>query len=137
MPKPEWGVKRSCLSCGARFYDLNRDPIVCPKCGAEFDISALAKPRRMKPEKAETPAPAATAPAPASESETANSGASEEELIDEGDGPVSESADTASVDGDEDLGDFDSGALLEDEEDDDDLEGFGEVNTEEDEDGTS
>ncbi len=32
MPKPEWGAKRACASCGARFYDLNRTPIVCPKC---------------------------------------------------------------------------------------------------------
>lgn len=60
MPKPEWGVKRSCLSCGARFYDLLRDPVICPKCGAEFDIATLSKPRRMKAEK---PAPAAAAAA--------------------------------------------------------------------------
>ena len=40
MPKPEWGVKRTCLSCGARFYDLMRDPIVCPKCEAVFDVTA-------------------------------------------------------------------------------------------------
>ena len=25
MAKPEWGSKRVCLSCGARFYDMNRD----------------------------------------------------------------------------------------------------------------
>ncbi|MGB0671459.1 MAG: TIGR02300 family protein, partial [Rhodospirillales bacterium] len=32
MAKPEWGTKRACQSCGARFYDLGRNPIVCPKC---------------------------------------------------------------------------------------------------------
>lgn len=32
MPKPEWGTKRACASCGARFYDLGKTPIVCPKC---------------------------------------------------------------------------------------------------------
>ncbi len=26
----EWGLKRTCLSCGARFYDLNNDPMTCP-----------------------------------------------------------------------------------------------------------
>ncbi len=35
MPKPELGLKRICVSCGARFYDLGRAPAVCPKCGTE------------------------------------------------------------------------------------------------------
>lgn len=36
MAKPEWGDKQSCESCGARFYDLGRKPIVCPKCDTEL-----------------------------------------------------------------------------------------------------
>ncbi|MEM8752914.1 MAG: TIGR02300 family protein [Pseudomonadota bacterium] len=36
MPKDEWGVKRLCAACGARFYDLQRDPVDCPKCGATY-----------------------------------------------------------------------------------------------------
>ncbi|MFC0219687.1 TIGR02300 family protein [Pseudochelatococcus lubricantis] len=40
MAKPELGTKRQCLSCGAKFYDLNRDPIACPKCGALFQVSS-------------------------------------------------------------------------------------------------
>ncbi|MCS6892583.1 MAG: TIGR02300 family protein [Rhodovarius sp.] len=35
MAKPELGSKRTCVSCGARFYDLMRNPAVCPKCGTE------------------------------------------------------------------------------------------------------
>ncbi len=35
MPKPELGLKRVCVSCGARFYDLAKTPAVCPKCGTE------------------------------------------------------------------------------------------------------
>lgn len=35
-PRPERGTKRTCQSCEARFYDLARTPILCPKCGAEF-----------------------------------------------------------------------------------------------------
>src|SRR5262245_14694423 len=32
MSKLARGTKRVCPSCGARFYDLNRAPIVCPVC---------------------------------------------------------------------------------------------------------
>ena len=35
MAKPELGTKRVCVSCNARFYDLARQPAVCPKCGTE------------------------------------------------------------------------------------------------------
>jgi uncharacterized protein (TIGR02300 family) len=34
----ERGTKRTCQSCEARFYDLNRDPIVCPMCQAVFAV---------------------------------------------------------------------------------------------------
>jgi uncharacterized protein (TIGR02300 family) len=30
------GTKRVCQACEARFYDLSRDPIVCPSCGAHY-----------------------------------------------------------------------------------------------------
>ena len=36
MAKPELGTKRQCQNCGAKFFDLNKDPIVCPKCGTVF-----------------------------------------------------------------------------------------------------
>ena len=48
MARPEWGVKRTCLSCGARFYDLQREPIVCPACGAAVDAAVQSKPRRVR-----------------------------------------------------------------------------------------
>lgn len=48
MAKPEWGTKRICQSCSAPFYDLRRDPIVCPKCGAVFDPEAILKSRKVK-----------------------------------------------------------------------------------------
>lgn len=41
MPKDEWGVKRLCPSCATRFYDLQRDPMTCPNCGAVFDLDSL------------------------------------------------------------------------------------------------
>ena len=36
MAKPELGAKRQCQNCGAKFFDLNKEPIVCPKCGTIF-----------------------------------------------------------------------------------------------------
>ena len=36
MVKAELGTKRTCPSCAARFYDLLKNPIVCPKCNANF-----------------------------------------------------------------------------------------------------
>ena len=35
MAKPELGLKRVCVSCSTRFYDLTRAPAICPKCGTE------------------------------------------------------------------------------------------------------
>lgn len=58
MAKPEWGVKRVCQSCAAKFYDLNRSPITCPKCAAPFDPEALLKSRRSRPVPAKPAKPA-------------------------------------------------------------------------------
>lgn len=33
--KAERGTKRACQECEVRFYDLARDPMVCPACGAQ------------------------------------------------------------------------------------------------------
>jgi len=49
VAKPEWGTKRICPSCGARYYDLLRDPVVCPKCSTPFDPEALLRARRARP----------------------------------------------------------------------------------------
>jgi uncharacterized protein (TIGR02300 family) len=42
--KAQRGTKRTCQSCGSRFYDLNRDPIVCPICSVAFAVPGAAKP---------------------------------------------------------------------------------------------
>jgi uncharacterized protein (TIGR02300 family) len=44
VAKPELGTKRICPNCGAKYYDLNRDPIVCPKCNALHATGAIASP---------------------------------------------------------------------------------------------
>lgn len=46
MAKPEWGQKRTCTSCGCRFYDMTRSPIICPKCGATVEPEMPFKVRR-------------------------------------------------------------------------------------------
>ena len=40
--KAERGTKRTCQNpeCGSRFYDLNRDPVVCPICQTAYRIEA-------------------------------------------------------------------------------------------------
>jgi uncharacterized protein (TIGR02300 family) len=63
VAKPELGTKRLCGNCGAKFYDLNKDPIVCPKCHTVLELAAVSA--RARPE------PVARAPAPAAEEEVA------------------------------------------------------------------
>jgi uncharacterized protein (TIGR02300 family) len=45
MAKPELGMKRTCVACSTRFYDLTKSPAVCPKCGTEQPIDQ-PRPRR-------------------------------------------------------------------------------------------
>ena len=49
MVKLELGTKRLCSGCGARFYDLNKDPIVCPKCSSVVALAALTARARPEP----------------------------------------------------------------------------------------
>ena len=64
MAKPELGIKRICGNCGTKFYDLARDPILCPKCGTVYEIVAAptraiaAKAAPVAPVVAEEPEPA-------------------------------------------------------------------------------
>jgi uncharacterized protein (TIGR02300 family) len=51
--KPDLGTKRVCPSCAARFYDLQKRPIECPKCAFTFEPDALLRQRRPR-----TPDPA-------------------------------------------------------------------------------
>lgn len=30
------GTKQHCDECGAKFYDMDRFPVICPKCGYQF-----------------------------------------------------------------------------------------------------
>src|SRR5262249_5605791 len=52
LVKADLGTKRACPSCNARFYDLEKRPIECPKCGFSYEPEALFKQRRGQPEPA-------------------------------------------------------------------------------------
>jgi uncharacterized protein (TIGR02300 family) len=59
VPKAELGMKLTCESCGARFYDLNKQPGICPKCGAANARPVIFKAsRRPAEEKVKAPVPA-------------------------------------------------------------------------------
>jgi uncharacterized protein (TIGR02300 family) len=112
----EKGLKRICPSCGTRYYDLNKRPVVCPSCATEFTGELKVKARRGRA--AAVAEEDVNGPATASR-KGANDDA-EEDIV-EGD------ADTVSledVESDEDAGDddLDDAMVLDEDLDDDDLE---------------
>lgn len=65
MTKPELGTKRVCAGCSAKFYDLQKSPIVCPMCEAVFVVPKAA-PERPQRNAGPKPAPVPIVVAPAS-----------------------------------------------------------------------
>ena len=59
MAKREWGAKHTCVSCGVKFYDLQRKPIACPKCGTEVEVETARPSRRRAPAQPQEAPPAA------------------------------------------------------------------------------
>jgi uncharacterized protein (TIGR02300 family) len=78
LAKPDLGTKRVCPSCTARFYDLQKRPIECPKCAFTFEPEALLKQRRTR-----VPEPAPKAP-PVIVAEDEEAGEVEDEEAEEG-----------------------------------------------------
>jgi uncharacterized protein (TIGR02300 family) len=50
--KPELGNKHQCQQCGTKFFDLNKNPVICPKCGAVQQVASTRSARPV-PEKEE------------------------------------------------------------------------------------
>jgi uncharacterized protein (TIGR02300 family) len=48
LANPELGAKQICPNCQAKFYDLNRRPATCPKCGTQFDPEEAVRNRRIR-----------------------------------------------------------------------------------------
>jgi len=109
VAKPELGLKRQCMSCGAKFYDLNKDPAVCPKCGTAFQAAALSR----------VAAPAVARAADEDETELESVGP---EMISLDEVEAGEAEKDIPVDDDIDVGDdvADDDTFLEDEEEGDD-----------------
>lgn len=70
MSKAARGTKRVCHGCGAKFYDLNHSPILCPLCGAEYKVvrqASVLDGRSDALKEAVTPKPVRQPVAPAME----------------------------------------------------------------------
>lgn len=113
MSKPELGTKHQCQNCGAKFFDLNKEPIVCPKCGTVFQVAAAARARPAakaeEEEETEVAAPAGVEVVSLDEVEAGEEKAAAEPVVDDID--VEEDAEEAP----------DDPFLEEEEEDDDDV----------------
>ena len=100
MVKASWGIKRTCQNCAARFYDLNKSPIKCPKCGREHDREDFVKVRRGRAA-AQTAAATAAAAAAAAKAALAKSKKVEEAAADGDELPDAEADDDALEDTDD------------------------------------
>jgi uncharacterized protein (TIGR02300 family) len=69
VAKPELGGKHICGHCGTRFFDLNRLPIACPKCGTIVEGAPRAALRAREVEDEDIPAAAETEHVPLEEAE--------------------------------------------------------------------
>lgn len=109
------GTKRTCQNedCESKFYDLNRDPVVCPVCGTLYKLTASEE------ELAAAPVATAVERAPLDPA-TADG----EVVADDDDALVSLEDADAELGADDD--DDDDGAFLPDDDDDDD-DGVGDI----------
>jgi uncharacterized protein (TIGR02300 family) len=99
VTKPEWGTKRTCQSCSAHFYDLRKDPIHCPKCGATYDPEAILKSRRRAPEKV-APVPVKPVKPVAEELPDVEADAEAEESAEEADDVIEDTSELGEDDAD-------------------------------------
>ena len=119
MAKAELGLKRSCLSCGMRYYDFNRTPIICPGCQTEFDPELVVRSRRGRAAvKSDNKAGKAAATEMAEEVSTNED---DDSQIDDKTSADEKSDDDVGFDDDDiDVSDDDSAGLIDDDIDEDD-----------------
>ena len=102
MAKPELGTKRVCVSCGAKFYDLQKNPAVCPKCGTE-QPTEVPRPKRgggnvTEEKRPKKPAPGTEDNDTEAEAETETSEDEEAEDVPEDTNDLEDDADTIGTD---------------------------------------
>lgn len=107
------GTKRLCSACGAKFYDLNKNPIVCPKCGHEEALNT-GKAKRKTAEA--TPA----APEEKKKKKVADEEGDDEESGNENETSLDELAEEEAA-GEDDDDDDDDFLDIDDEDEDDDF----------------
>ena len=113
MAKSELGSKQKCQNCGTKFFDLNKNPVVCPKCGTtQASVGPVAAVRASARE-----------PAAVNEEETEAETGAEVLSLDEADQVEDGKVAAASTDDDVDLEEDETAAddddtFLEEEEDD-------------------
>jgi len=108
VAKPDLGTKRLCAGCGAKFYDLNRTPIVCPKCETQFVPVVVAPPTRP-----DTPKPVPVAEAIVPETTDAEFVSLEDAEAEEQGGKKTAAA---GAEGEEDDGGLEDAAFIEEQE---------------------
>lgn len=120
MAKPELGTKRLCANCGAKFYDLSKSPITCPKCHTVMELAAVAP--RLRPDAAARPAAPVKEEALVPETQDAEFVSLEEADAEAQGKKVAADADTLPGDDDIDIDDepMDDAALIEESEESDD-----------------
>ena len=114
------GTKRQCLHCGTKFYDLNRDPILCPSCGKVFLLTE-ARPTRTFDKEEEEVEEVEVEKEEAVEAEAPEIVSLEDADAEEA-GDEEEIPDVEDVEEVEDIGDDEEDAFLEEDEDDDDID---------------
>jgi uncharacterized protein (TIGR02300 family) len=129
LTKAELGTKRVCPNCGAKYYDLNRSPIVCPRCGTQFEAPTA----RTRPQAAKVAAVVEEEEVIAEAPEVISLGEADEEAADSGQVKIEGDAE---ADGDEEEAEIETAEddtfLAEEDEDDEDVgDIIGEVDEEE------
>jgi uncharacterized protein (TIGR02300 family) len=111
VAKAELGTKRLCPNCGAKYYDLNHDPIICPRCGTQFEVTsararAVAKAAVVAEEEdeVEEAAPAEFVSLEEADEETADSGKVDADVGDD-EVEVADEADDTFLEEEEEEGD--------------------------------
>ncbi len=121
VAKPELGSKHKCQNCGTKFFDLNKDPVVCPKCGEVQTMTAMPSPVR-----ATRAAPAAAVNRNTDDDEADTESGAEVMSLEDADQPedgqvvAAGTEDEADIEADDDAATADDDdTFLEEEEDDD------------------
>ena len=95
MVKPEWGAKRTCPKCSARFFDLGKDnPVHCIECHNEWVPEPVLKSKQ----------PVAFEPTPVAKEPAVEADLEAEDLAIEEDEEPSADDEVDLATGDDDLG---------------------------------